>query len=42
MNFLNKIQIENIDKKFQTPIYVYSEDKLLEAADNFLAFPNAF
>lgn len=42
MNFLNKKQIENIDKKFQTPIYVYSEDKLLEAADNFLAFPNAF
>ena len=42
MNFLNKEQIIEIEDNFNTPVYVYSEDKLIEAADNFLAFPSVF
>ena len=42
MNFLTHTQIQEIEKKYQTPVYVYSEEKLIEAADNFLAFPSAF
>lgn len=42
LNFLNKTIISQIEEKFETPVYVYSEEKLLEAADNFLAFPSAF
>ena len=42
MNFLTKKQVEKIESEFQTPVYVYSEQKLIEAADNFLAFPSAF
>lgn len=42
MNFLTKEQVEKIEGEFQTPVYVYSEEKLIEAADNFLAFPSAF
>ena len=40
--FLTKQHINEIENNFQTPIYVYSEDKLIEAADNFLSFPSAF
>ncbi len=42
MNFLNEEQVNKIEQDFQTPVYVYSEDKLNEAADAFLAFPSAF
>ena len=42
MNFLTRELVEKIENSFQTPVYVYSEDKLIEAADNFLAFPSAF
>jgi diaminopimelate decarboxylase len=42
MKFLNKEQVEQIADSFETPLYVYSEEKLIEAANNFLAFPNAF
>lgn len=42
MNFLTKENINYIEQKFETPVYVYSEEKLLEAADNFLSFPSAF
>jgi len=42
MNFLNIEQVKNIKEKFETPVYVYSEDKLIEAANNFLNFPSAY
>ncbi|MCP4523851.1 MAG: diaminopimelate decarboxylase [Candidatus Gracilibacteria bacterium] len=42
LNFLSKPLIEKVSEDFQTPVYVYSEAKLNEAADNFLAFPSAF
>ncbi len=42
MNFLTQTQINKIEQNYQTPVYVYSENKLLEAADNFLSFPSAF
>lgn len=42
MNFLKKEQVQYIENNFETPVYVYSEDKLLDAADSFLAFPSAF
>jgi diaminopimelate decarboxylase len=42
LNFLNREQAEQIAENFETPVYVYSEEKLEEAADNFLAFPSAF
>lgn len=42
MNFLNEEQVKKIEENFQTPVYVYSEDKLNEAADAFLNFPSAF
>ncbi len=42
LNFLTREQISDIEENFTTPVYVYSEEKLIEAADNFLAFPHAF
>lgn len=42
LNFLTKDQANTIASDFQTPVYVYSQEKLEEAADNFLAFPSAF
>ena len=42
LNFLNREQTEKIAESFETPVYVYSEEKLEEAANNFLAFPSAF
>ena len=42
MNFLTQQNIQEIEQNYQTPVYVYSENKLLEAADNFLSFPSAF
>ena len=34
--------VNGLHYNYQTPVYVYSENKLLEAADNFLSFPSAF
>lgn len=42
MNFLTVEQVTHITKNHQTPIYVYSEQKLLDAAQKFLDFPSAF
>ena len=42
MNFLTKNQVADIIKNHQTPVYVYSEEKLLDAAQKFLDFPSAF
>ncbi|MDP2090068.1 MAG: diaminopimelate decarboxylase [Candidatus Gracilibacteria bacterium] len=42
MNFLTREQAYIIDNNFDTPVYVYSEDKLDEAVNNFLLFPSAF
>jgi diaminopimelate decarboxylase len=42
LNFLTHDQADHIAQSFKTPVYVYSQKKLEEAADNFLAFPNAF
>lgn len=42
MNFLKKEQAHFIVENFDTPVYVYSEEKLEKAADDFLAFPSAF
>jgi len=42
LNFLTKDQIDYIDKNYKLPIYVYSEEKLLEAASSFKKFPSAF
>jgi len=42
LNFLTKNQANQIAQDFQTPVYIYSQEKLEEAADNFLAFPSAF
>ena len=42
MNFLTKSQAEQIFTEYKYPVYVYSEEKLEQSADNFLAFPSAF
>ncbi len=42
MNFLTDQLAIKIATNYGTPVYVYSEDKLLDAADSFLAFPSAF
>ncbi|MBS8121805.1 diaminopimelate decarboxylase [Candidatus Vampirococcus lugosii] len=42
MNFLNISQIEYITNNYKTPVYVYSENKILESSQKFLNFPNAF
>ncbi|MDD3793741.1 MAG: diaminopimelate decarboxylase [Candidatus Gracilibacteria bacterium] len=42
MNFLTKDQIEYIKNNYKTPVYVYSEKKILESSQKFLNLPNAF
>jgi diaminopimelate decarboxylase len=42
MDFLKVEQAKYIDKNFETPVYVYSEKKLLDAVNEFLAFPSAY
>ena len=42
MNFLTNKQVEYIAKNYTLPVYVYSQEKLEQAADDFLAFPSAF
>lgn len=42
MTFLQVDHIQEIERKYDTPVYVYSEEKLLESVDNFLSFPSAF
>ena len=42
LNFLNKDQIEDILEKYQSPLYVYSEDELIKAANDFNEIPSAF
>ena len=42
MNFLKLEQANFIDENFELPVYVYSEKKLIESANEFLAFPSAF
>jgi diaminopimelate decarboxylase len=42
LNFLSEEQAKNIADNFHTPVYIYSEEKLDEAADNFLSFPSAY
>jgi diaminopimelate decarboxylase len=42
LNFLTIAQANIIADNFQTPVYVYSQENLEQAADDFLAFPNAF
>lgn len=37
--FLTDEKILEIEKKFWSPIFVYSEKKLREAAENFKNFP---
>lgn len=41
-NFLNKDLIEEIKNNYKLPVYVYNEDKLLDAVNNFNNFPSAF
>jgi len=40
--FLSPIQVRNIANKFGNPVYVYSEKKLRQSAQEALDFPNAF
>jgi diaminopimelate decarboxylase len=42
LNFLTEKQANYIAENFSTPVYVYSEEKLEAAADDFLSFPSAF
>jgi diaminopimelate decarboxylase len=42
MRFLDSEQAREIAAEFGTPIYVYSQEKLEEAAKQVLDFPNAF
>jgi len=39
MSFLTEAQIELIRERFGTPVYVYDQQRLEEAADRVLAFP---
>ena len=41
-NFLNNELVKKIKSNFWSPVYVYSQKELVKAADDFLAFPNAF
>jgi diaminopimelate decarboxylase len=41
-NFLTRDQISQIEQKYDLPLYVYSEDKLLEAINAFKNLPSAF
>ena len=42
LRFINNQQANFIRQNFETPVYVYSQEKLEAAADDFLAFPSAF
>jgi len=42
MRFLSEKQVREITLKYGTPVYVYSEAVLKQAAESLLAFPNAF
>jgi len=42
LNFLSQQNVADIRENFKTPVYVYSQEKLEESADNFLEFPSAF
>lgn len=39
MSFLSEVQIDSIRERFGTPVYVYDQARLEEAADQVLAFP---
>ncbi len=40
--FFTSKQKNNIAKNYTLPVYVYSQEKLEQAADDFLDFPSAF
>ena len=42
LNFLTKEKVLEISSKFQLPLYVYSEKKLKQSAEEATNFPNAF
>lgn len=42
MKFLTKSKVAEIRREHQTPVYVYDEELLETATDNFLAFSSAF
>ncbi len=42
MNFLTIDQVDDIISAYETPLYVYSEQKLRESAEKFCRFPSAF
>ncbi len=42
LQFLTSAQAWEIEKNYGSPIYAYSEARLMEAAEKVLAFPNAF
>lgn len=42
MRFLTEAQVRKIGKQFGTPVYVYSEVVLRQAAEALLTFPNLF
>ena len=42
LRFINNQQANFIRQNFETPVYVYSQERLEAAADDFLAFPSAF
>jgi diaminopimelate decarboxylase len=42
MNFLSDVQIRALRAEFGTPLYVYDQARLEQAAQATLAFPNAF
>ncbi len=41
-NFLDNKQVQEIEKKFTSPVYIYSENELEKSAKEFLNFPSAF
>lgn len=42
LKILRNEQVREIAKQFDTPIYVYNEEKLIQTAKEVLNFPNAF
>ncbi len=42
LNFLTEEIINQIEKDYKLPVYVYSEKRLLEAVEKFREFPSAF
>lgn len=42
LNFLTLEQINEIKSKYKLPLYVYSEEKLIQFANDFKNFPSAF